>query len=129
MRRTWTVIAVRDVPRSLNWYQVLLGIAQTPPEHDYFAQVLDADGTVLLCLHRWGDHDHPPLSNPNIAKPGNGLLLFIRVDDYDATLSRARELKLHLEEEPHINPGPNAWEFSVRDPDGYYVSISATAAA
>ena len=125
MRRTWTIIAVRDVSSSLKWYQALLGITPSPPEHDYFGQVLDADGTVLLCLHRWGDHEHPPLSSPGNGTPGNGLLLFLRVDDFDATLSRARDLDLQLEEEPHINPGPKTTEFSLLDPDGYYVSISA----
>ena len=59
MRRTWTIIAVRDVFSSLKWYQALLGLTQSTPEHDYFGQVLDADGTVLLCLHRWGDHETP----------------------------------------------------------------------
>jgi len=129
MRRMWTVIAVRDVASSLKWYQSLLGMPPSAPEHDYFAQVLDADGTVLLCLHRWGEHDHPSLSSPENGPSGNGLLLFLRVDDFDATLSRARNLKLRLAEEPHVNPGPQTLEFSLLDPDGYYVSISALAAA
>ncbi|UNK49914.1 VOC family protein [Lysobacter sp. S4-A87] len=125
MRRTWTIIAVRDVCISLRWYQSLLGLPQHDPAHDYFGQVLDTDGTVLLCLHRWGDHEHPSLSSPGNAEPGNGLLLFLRVDDFDEALSRARELKLQLEEEPHLNPGTQTLEFSLRDPDGYFVSISA----
>lgn len=129
MRRMWTTIAVRDMASSLKWYQALLGLASSPPNHDYYSQVLDTDGSVLLCLHRWGDHDHPSLTKPGKEQPGNGLLLFLRVDDFDETLSRARELKLQFEEEPHINPGPHAWEFTVRDPDGYYVSISAMAEA
>ena len=102
MRRTWTIIAVQDVFSSLKWYQALLGLTPSTPEHDYFGQVLDADGTVLLCLHRWGDHEHPPLSSPENGKPGNRLLLFLRVDDFDETLSRARNLMLSVEEEPHI---------------------------
>ena len=129
MKRTWTIIAVRDVLVSLKWYQALLGLTQTPPAHDYFGQVLDADGTVLLCLHKWGDHEHPTLSSPENGKPGNGLLLFLRVDDFDATLARARTIGLTLEEEPHVNPGTQTLEFSVRDLDGYFVSISALSAA
>lgn len=125
----WTTIAVQDVSTSLKWYQSLLGIPVTTPEHEYYAQVVDADGTVLLCLHRWGDHDHPSLSNPEHGDHGQGLLLFLRVDDFEATLRRARNLKLRLEEEPHINPGPKTMEFSLLDPDGYYVSISAFAPA
>ncbi len=129
MRRTWTIIGVGDVAGSFRWYQSLLGLPHTAPGHEYWGQVLDADGTVLLCLHRWGDHEHPSLTRPDRAQPGNGLLLFIRVDDFDAALSRARALVPHLEEEPHENPNTGTPEFSLRDPDGYYVTISALAAA
>ncbi|HTL50676.1 MAG TPA: VOC family protein [Steroidobacteraceae bacterium] len=129
MKRTWTIIAVRDVRTSFRWYQSLLGIAPTEPAHDYFGQVLDSDGTVLLCLHAWGEHDHPPLTSADHAKPGNGLLLFIRVDDYEAVLRHARGLVSRLEEEPHVNPNTETPEFSLRDPDGYYVTISSLTAA
>lgn len=125
MRRMWPVIAVQDVPTSLKWYQTLLGLIPSAPEHEYFGQVLDADGTVLLCLHRWGEHEHPSLTSPRSGTPGNGLLLFLRVDDFDAALSRARRIGSRLEREPHVNPGPKTLEFSLLDPDGYYVSINA----
>jgi hypothetical protein len=59
------------------------------------------------------------------AIPGNGLLLFFRVDDFDMSLKRARTLVDRLEEEPHVNPNTRTQEFSLRDPDGYYVTISA----
>jgi uncharacterized protein YccT (UPF0319 family) len=62
------------------------------------------------------------------ATPGNGLLLFFRVDDFDASLKRARALAPRLEEEPHANPNTRTMEFSLRDPDGYYVTISAFSA-
>ena len=125
MKRIWTIIGVDDVPRSFAWYQSLLGQPATPPAHDYFGQILDPDGTVLLCLHRWGAHEHPSLTSPDYATPGNGLLLFFRVDDFDLALQRARSLVSQLEEEPHINPNTRTMEFSLRDPDGYYVTISA----
>jgi catechol 2,3-dioxygenase-like lactoylglutathione lyase family enzyme len=125
MKRLWTIIGVTDVARSFRWYQSLLGSAPTLPAHDDFGQVLDEDGTVLLCLHQWGAHDHPPLTSPDRAEPGNGLLLFFRVEDFDEALSRARALADRLEEEPHLNPATGTMEFSLLDPDGYYVSISA----
>jgi catechol 2,3-dioxygenase-like lactoylglutathione lyase family enzyme len=124
MKRTWTIIGVSDVPRSFRWYQSLFGQRATAPAHDYFGQILDADGTVLVCLHQWGAHDHPSLRSPDEAVPGNGLLLFFRVDDYEAALTRARALVARLAEEPHVNPSTETWEFSLRDPDGYYVTIS-----
>src|SRR5262249_25305400 len=127
MKRTWTIIGVADVPQSFKWYQSLLGLPETVPAHDYFGQILDSDGTVLLCLHEWGAHEHPSLTSPHYAKPGNGLLLFFRVDNFDVALPRARALVSRLEEEPHVNPSSGTMEFSLRDPDGYYVTISALA--
>jgi len=128
MKRTWTIIGVRDVPHSCRWYQALFGQAGTPPAHDHFGQIVDSDGTVLLCLHRWGANEHPTLTSPDEAPPGNGLLLFFRVDDFDLTLARARALVARFDEEPHVNPNTRTPEFSLRDPDGYYVTISALSA-
>lgn len=125
MKRTWTIIGVGDVSASFQWYQSLLGLPLTAPAHDYFGQILDADGTVLLCLHAWGAHEHPSLISPEHATPGNGLLLFFRVDDFDMALPRARALVAQLEEESHVNPNTGTREFSLRDPDGYYITISA----
>ena len=127
MRRTWTIIGVADVARSFAWYQALFGQPDTGPAHGDFGQILDADGTVLLCLHQWGSHDHPTLASPERSGPGNGLILFFRLDDFDETLTRARKLVPELEEEPGINPNTASMEFALRDPDGYYVMVSALA--
>lgn len=125
MKRTWTIIGVTDVALSFDWYQSLLGLPHATPGHEYFGQLLDADQTVLLCLHKWGDHEHPTLISPDRAEPGNGLLLFFRVDDFYEALSRARSLVRQLEEEPKTNPATGTQEFALRDPDGYYVMVSA----
>jgi catechol 2,3-dioxygenase-like lactoylglutathione lyase family enzyme len=125
MKRTWTIIGVASVSESVKWYQSLLGLPATVPAHDYFGQILDSDGTILLCLHEWGAHEHPSLTSPAYAKPGNGLLLFFRVDNFDVSLEKACSLVGGLEEEPHVNPSTGTMEFSLRDPDGYYVTISA----
>ena len=129
MMRTWTIIGVRDVPFSFKWYQSLFGQPETAPGHDYWGQIRDSDGTVLLCLHQWGAHEHPSLMSPGKAQPGNGLLLFFRVDDFDLVLQRARALVPRLDEEPQLNPSTETRQFSLRDPDGYYVTISALSAA
>ncbi len=96
MKRTWTIIGVSDVSSSFKW---------------------------LLCLPQWGAH--LSLMSPDEASPGNGLLLFFRVDDFGLALKRARALVTRLEEEPHVNPNTRTKEFSLRDLDGYYVTISA----
>lgn len=125
MKRIWTIIGVKDVASSFRWYQSLLGLPETEPAHDYFGQIVDTDGAVLLCLHAWGAHDHPSLTSPDRAEPGNGMLLFFRVDDFEMSLGQARKLVLQLDEEPNLNSSTGTMEFSLRDPDGYYVTISS----
>ena len=122
MKRTWTIIGVGDVAGSCKWYQSLLGQPETPPAHDDFGQILDSDGTVLLCLHEWGAHEHPSLMSPDQGKPGNGLLLFFRVDDFDMALQGHTRSSLRLEEEPHMNPTQGPW--SSRSEFGRYTSRS-----
>jgi len=127
MRRTWTIIGVADVARSYAWYRELLGLPPSDPGHGHFGRLLDDDGTILLCLHAWGAHEdeHPTLEDPGAATPGNGLLLFFRVDDFDAAVERARGLVDALELEPQINASTRTQEIALRDPDGYYVMVSA----
>jgi catechol 2,3-dioxygenase-like lactoylglutathione lyase family enzyme len=127
MKRTWTIIGVRDVSFSFNWYQSLFGQAETAPGHEHWGQICDSDGTVLLCLHQWGSHEHPSLMSPDEGLAGNGLLMFFRVDDFEPALQRARALVPRLDEEPHVNPATGTKEFALRDPDGYYVMVSALA--
>ena len=78
MKRTWTIIGVVDVSQSFNWYQLLLGLQETAPAHDDFGQIVDTDGTVLLCLHEWGAHEHPSLTSPHHALAKVSLILAAR---------------------------------------------------
>jgi catechol 2,3-dioxygenase-like lactoylglutathione lyase family enzyme len=126
MKRTWPIIGVADVAASNAWWQTLLGQTPQAPHHDDFAMITDTDETVLVCLHQWGSHDEgPPLKEPGIDEPGNGCLLFIRVDDFDAALERAKRLVDRFETDPDVFvSGPDTRSFTVRDPDGYYVTIN-----
>src|SRR4030088_1272009 len=113
MRRTWTIIGVGDVAGSFKWYQSLFGQPETAPAHVYFGQILDSDGTVLLCLHEWGAHEQPSLTSPDHAPPGAGLLFFFRVDYFDLALQRALELVPRIQKERFITPSSRTEEFSV----------------
>ena len=95
MKRPWPIIAVADVTKSATWYMALLNAQQNHPGATVFNQILDGDGTILLCLHRWGpsgprgDHNWPSLVDPGNGRVGNGLLLWFVVDDFDAAWERA----------------------------------------
>ncbi len=125
MKRTWTIIGVATCPKASSGTSRCLACRRRLLPTTTSGKSSIPDGTVLLCLHTWGAHEHPSLTSPHHAEPGNGLLLFFRVDNFDVALPRARALVSRLEEEPHVNPNTGTTEFSLRDRDGYYVSISA----
>jgi predicted enzyme related to lactoylglutathione lyase len=130
MQRVWPIIAVADVPRSVQWYLTLLGGAHSHPGAIVFDQILSDDREVLLCLHHWGpsgptgDHHWATLSNPAKGNNSNGLLLWFVVDDFDATWQRAQTLDARVEELPSTNNGTGMRAFVILDPDRYHVAIN-----
>ena len=130
MKRPWPIIAVADVMASTNWYTALLQARENHPGATVFNQIVDGDGTILLCLHHWGpsgpsgDHDWPSLADRGEGGVGNGLLLWFVVDDFDAAWQRARELAAVIDEPPNTDNGTGMRAFVVRDPDGYYVTVN-----
>lgn len=66
MAKLETIIAVKDVAKSSKWYQGLLGLKSTHSGGN-FEMLADKNGSVILCIHRWGEHDHPTMTNPNIS--------------------------------------------------------------
>jgi hypothetical protein len=64
--------------------------------------------------------------NRDAAPAGHGVLLWFKVDDFDAVVARAQSLSAEVVVEPHINPAPNQWEIWLRDLDGYVVVIAGS---
>ena len=123
MVKTETIIAVRDVEKSSDWYQQLLG-CRSSHGGDTFEILADKDdGTVILCLHKWGEHEHPTLSDAKIPS-GNGLILYFRVSDLDEIWDNARRIGAHIEYPPQLNTNSGQMEFAIRDLDNYYLLIS-----
>ena len=52
MKRTWTIIGVRDVPGSFKWYQSLFGQVVTRPAHADFGQILASTSGALTSIRR-----------------------------------------------------------------------------
>lgn len=122
MTRLETIIAVKDVAKSSIWYQELFNLKSTH-DGDNFEMLANQKGEVLLCLHRWGEHDHPTMKDLNIAV-GNGLILYFKVSDLNEVWSNANKLNLDIEQEPHLNENSGQQQFILRDLDGYYLIIS-----
>lgn len=122
MIRNEVIIGVKDVIKSSEWYQKLLN-CKSNHGGEKFEVLVDEDETVILCLHKWGEHNHPTLSNSNI-KPGNGLILYLRVDDLKKVWINAQKLNAAIEEPPHLNENSGKEQFTLRDLDEYYLMVS-----
>jgi catechol 2,3-dioxygenase-like lactoylglutathione lyase family enzyme len=116
------IIAVKDVDASSIWYQSVFGFKNTHGG-DTFVVLVSENDEIIICLHKWGEHGHPSMTNPNIT-PGNGLILYFRTENMKAIRQNVEEKGYPVEEEIHLNPNSKKMEFSLRDPDGYYLTIT-----
>lgn len=116
------IIAVKDVAVSSNWYQALLACKSKHGGNE-FDVLVNAGGEIILCLHKWDEHDHPTMKTAN-STAGNGLILYMRVKDLVNAWERAKELSAEIEEEIRLNPNSGKKEFALRDLDGYYLILS-----
>ena len=116
------IIAVKDVDASSIWYQSVFGFKNTHGG-DTFVVLVSENDEIIICLHKWGEHGHPSMTNPNIT-PGNGLILYFRTENMKTIRQDVEERGYPVEEEIHLNPNSKKMEFSLRDPDGYYLTIT-----
>ncbi len=117
------IIAVKDVEASSIWYQQVFGFRRMHGEQDSFAVLVSENDEILFCLHEWEEHHHPTMMNPGIT-PGNGLLLYFRTENMDAVRQNVEKTGSVVEEDIHVNPSSMKKEFSLRDLDGYYLTIT-----
>jgi catechol-2,3-dioxygenase len=116
------IIAVKEVEASSRWYQSVLGCRSMHGGVE-FDILVDEKNEVLLCLHQWEAHGHPTMQDAGI-KPGNGLILYLRTKEMEKIRQNVARLGYPVEEEIHLNENSNHREFSLRDPDGYYLTVS-----
>jgi predicted enzyme related to lactoylglutathione lyase len=118
------IIAVKDVEASSKWYQQVFGFRRVHGGMERFAVLVSENDEILLCLHNWGEeHHHPTMTNPTIT-PGNGLILYFRTENMDAIRQNVEKVGGIVEKDIHLNPNSLKKEFSLRDPDGYYLTIT-----
>jgi len=123
------LLAVTDVEASSRWYQYLLGCQSAHGGAEY--ERLVTNGALILQLHSFEvEHHHGRIGDPDDKPYGNGVLLWFEVDDFDAAIVRAAEMKAEIVKPRHRNPpsgegGPNHWECWLHDPDGYTVVLAS----
>ena len=116
------IIAVKDVEASTQWYQRIFSFRRGHGG-DKFCVLIAEDNNIILCLHKWEEHDHPTMNNPNLPA-GNGLLLYFRTENMNSIYQNAIKAGCIIEEEIHMNPNSLKQEFSFRDPDGYFLTVT-----
>ncbi|MCC7374316.1 MAG: VOC family protein [Verrucomicrobiales bacterium] len=127
--RPQPLLCVADVEASSRWYQQLLGCRSAHGGKEY-ERLQDGDRLVLQ-LHHWEDsHHHGPIGDPRLKPYGNGVLVWIEVDDFDAAHARAQGMEVEFVLPRHRNPpdghgGPNHWECWIRDRDGYILVLAS----
>lgn len=81
------------------------------------------DDEIFLCIYKWGEHEDPTISEPsNMA--GNGLILYFRTKNMNQFRQNVEKIGYAVEKDVRQNPNSRKLEFSLRDPDGYYLTIS-----
>ncbi len=118
-----TLIAVRDVEASSRWYQALLGVRSGHGGPDY-ERLVGPDGDFFMQLHAWDVEDHPNLRDAHSAPVGHGVLLWFRVDDFEAVVANARDLGAPVVQDVFVNDNAMQREIWIQDPDGYVVVIA-----
>ena len=118
------LMCVSDVEAASRWYQRLLGCQSAHGGAEY--ERLVSHGRLVLQLHRWEiGHDHGPIGDPNAKPYGNGVLLWFEIDDFDAAVARAGEMKVEIVLPRRHHVGASQWEIWLRDPEGYTIVLSS----
>ena len=116
------IIAVKDVDATSKWYQAIFDCTSKHGGNEFDILVTE-NNDVLLCLHKWGEHSHPTMTDQRVP-PGNGLILYFRTENMNAIRQNVEKMDWEVAEEIHLNPNSRRREFSLRDPEGYYLTIT-----
>jgi catechol 2,3-dioxygenase-like lactoylglutathione lyase family enzyme len=116
------MIAVKDVEGSSRWYQELLELTSAHGGGEF--EMLMAGDELALMLHHLDFEEHQAITDPREGGAGRGVLLYFSVDEVVPYFERAQAMGADVIDEPHENAKAHAIEFSVRDPDGYALTVS-----
>jgi predicted enzyme related to lactoylglutathione lyase len=116
------IIAVKDVQASSRWYQQVFNFKNRHGGNE-FAVLVSEEDEIVLCLHKWGEHHHPTMTDSGIPA-GNGLILYLRTKNMETIRAKVEKIGGSIEEDIHLNTNSLRKEFALRDPDGYYLIIT-----
>jgi catechol 2,3-dioxygenase-like lactoylglutathione lyase family enzyme len=110
---TTVFIEPTDLEESRRFYGTLLGFREIFDDGDHVV-VFDAGGTQLV-LHT--NHGEP------YSRPGEGMTLYVSVDDVDAAVEELRKAGVTIATEPQDEPF-GIRDACVLDPTGFRIFVS-----
>jgi predicted enzyme related to lactoylglutathione lyase len=108
---TYAIVTTSDVPRARRFFTEQLGLATEADEGDTFSQFTTREGTT------WAVMQAPPETPPP------GVLLYLLVDDVDATYRTWKERGVETVTEPHDESFGRTFAF--KDADGRVLHVYA----
>lgn len=111
---------VADISATIRWYEEQLGFVADPfPDREPYVFAILSRDDVEIFLQRFQGYQKPDLYN---ARPGGVWDAYIRtegVEDLYESVSAEAEIIQPLRRQPY-----GAWEFEVKDPNGYVLVFS-----
>lgn len=109
---TYAILITHDLTRARRFFTEQLGLGTEDDQGDVFSQFTTREGTL------WG------LMQPPVASvAGDGVKLYLLVDDPDAAYKTWQERGVEMITEPHDEPFGRTFAF--RDPDGRVLNAYA----
>jgi glyoxylase I family protein len=110
---------VKDVARSLEFYNGHLGFQTEGPSNKAFAMV--SNGDLRLLLSGPGSSGARPLPDGRSQEPGGWNRIVMQVKDISTAIAELKNAGVHFRNE--IETGPGGSQIQIEDPDGNPVEI------
>jgi uncharacterized glyoxalase superfamily protein PhnB len=111
---------VSDVGKTVRWYEEFLGFTSCPfPEHEPYVFAIMSRDSVEIMLQRMVGYEKPDIYG---TRPGGVWDAYIRMKGVKEFFNQVRERVeslMPLRKQPY-----GAWEFEVKDPNGYVLVFS-----
>ena len=121
MASLWSqlMLVCTDVEASSRFYCRVFGFESGHGGSEY-DQLLH-DGEMVMQLHDDDQEDHHGALRTAGVAPGNGVLVWFEVEDFEGTVERAKACGAEIVTDVHENTNAKQSEFWFLDPDGYLV--------
>lgn len=114
------VFAVADVGATINWYQTKLGFWSDPfPEHEPYVFAILFRDNIEIMLQKIVDYQKPDIYRTRSGGVWDAYIRSTEVKELYEAIKDQVTIIQPLRQQPY-----GAWEFEVKDPNGYVLVFS-----